>query len=281
MTTRYRRGGMGQLDSELNYGPSPLPFKEVPADLRPKFIDARLGAGQGGASGLDALGDMAKDLHAIAGTILLDRGLLGRIVQVTSTPTLICDAQDPSGRGYLLLNPAGVTGLTTVGTFIAANTLVGATTLTSGILSVANYKTASFFLEISFGAGAGPVTFDLQTKNPVTGTFITSQTIFAPVATGNLYANVGALGVDTDMQILVTVPLGTTVTFSVGYCLKDGLEGTSAGVIQTIFIGGAGVSSSSGYPILSGKEKQFYLKENTKLYAVSAGPTLNMNIFEL
>jgi hypothetical protein len=80
--------------------------------------------------------------------------------------------------------------------------------------------------------------------------------------------------------MLVTVPAGTTVTFTVGYVLKDGLEGTSAGVTQTIFFGGGGVSSNSGYPLLAGKEKALYFMENVSLYAVTAGPNLDMNIFE-
>jgi hypothetical protein len=63
--------------------------------------------------------------------------------------------------------------------------------------------------------------------------------------------------------------------------LKDGLEGTSTGVTQTIFIGGAGVLSTAGYPLLSGQERPFYLMENVQLYAVTASPSLSLNIFEL
>jgi hypothetical protein len=59
------------------------------------------------------------------------------------------------------------------------------------------------------------------------------------------------------------------------------LSGTSAGATQTIFVGGAGVSPVSGYPLLAGQEKPFYLEENVKLYAVTSGANLDMNIFEL
>lgn len=275
-----RNGALGQMDSEFEYGPSPLPVREIPIDLLPKYIIERGKGAVGGGGGGD-LSQLIEDVHAIAGVLRLERGLLGRVVTLTSIPQEIIRCQDIGGRGYLILNPAGATGLTTTGTLISSQTLVGATTLTSGSLGVANYDTLRFWVEASFGAGVGPVTFDWQTRNPVTGTYITSQTVFSLAATGNAYASVGALGVDTDGQMLVTVPAGTTITFSVGYCLKDGLEGTSAGASQTIFIGSSGVTPQAGYPILNGKEKQFYLRENVSLWGVTAAASLDINIFEL
>jgi hypothetical protein len=275
-----RVNNLGQLDKEIDYGPSPVDRRDVPVDLQEKYVNKGRPKGWGyNPDGTPDLDQLVYDVHSIASTLMLSVGLLGRVVVVTSTPSLIINAQ--YDRAYLLLNPAGAVGLTTTGTLISSQTLVGATTLTSGSLGVANYKTARFFVEATFGAGAGPVTFDLQTLNPATGNYITSQTIFSLTATGNAYADVGTLGVDTDLQMFVTVPLGTTITFSVGYVLKDGLEGTSAGASQTIFLGQAGVNPSAGYPLLNGKEKQFYFKQNVNLYAVTSGPSLILNIFEL
>lgn len=288
-SVRFRRAGsLGQLDKEFDYGPQPLHSRDVPIDLRQRIIrDNRLGVGQGidpvtgqPDFGQPDFGQLINDVHSIAGVFVLRRGLIGRVVTITSVPQLIIQQQEIGGRGYLLLNPAGVVGLTAIGTLFSSTTLVGVITSTSGSVGVANFKTARFFVTATFVAGVGPVTFDLQTKDPVTGTFITSQTIFSLAATGNAYADVGTLGIDTDFQMLVTVPAGTTITFTVGYVLKDGLEGTSAGVTQTIFFGGAGVSPNSGYPLLAGKERAFYFMENVSLYAVTAGPNLDMNIFE-
>lgn len=290
---RTRIGNMGQIDEELNYGPSPLPSSEVPIDLLPKYITEQKGGmfgggmpGSGTTPGVDYMSGIASgiasDVRAIAGTTLLSVGLLGRVVPVTSSSIVVADCQFPGGRGYLFLNPAGTVGLTAAGTLIAATgALVGATTVTSASLGVANYKTARFFVDATFVAGAGPVTFDVQTLNPATGLWITTQTVFSLIATGTAYGNIGTLGVDTDIRMFVTVPAGTTINFSVGYVLKDGLEGTSTGIAQTIFLGGSGVAAQSGYPILSGRERSFYLKENTKVYAVTGGPLLNMNVFEL
>jgi hypothetical protein len=279
---RKRVGNLGQIDREIGYGPSPLHPGDVPVDLLQRYITGgenapKVDFSQG--QGISDLSQIARDVHHIASTLVLRRGLLGRVVTVTSTPQLVIQALYP--RPYLLLNPAGATGLTTEGTLISSTVAVGATTVTSGTLGVANYSTARFFLDVTFNAGAGPVNFNLQTRNPVGGGFITTQTLWAPTATGTDYANVGGLGVDTDLRMQVVVPAGTTITFTVGFVLKEGLEGTSTGSLQTIFLGGAGVSPNSGYPLLNGKEKPFYFLENVLLYAVTAGPSLDLNIFEL
>jgi len=282
---RDRAGSLGQLDNEFNFGPKPLAIKDVPIDIRERYIHHDKGGESGGAgvlpNGSQDLSGLINDVHAIAGTLVLRRGLIGRVVSITSIPQLVINQQEAGGRGYLLLNPAGVVGLTAKGTLIATTTTVGAATVQSGSLGVANYKTAKLFFNVTFNVGVGPVTFDIQTLDPISGTiWFISQTI-SMAATDKQYVDIGTMGVDTDLSVLVTVPVGTTITFNIGFVLKDGLDGTSAGVTQTIFMGGAGVSSTAGYPLLSGKERPFYLMENVQLWAVTAGPTLSMNIFEL
>jgi hypothetical protein len=281
-----RANSLGQLDREFNFGPQPLQRNDVPIDIQERYIrhDAfgKDGGGELGPGGFPDLSRLIKDVHNIAGVLVLRRGLLGRVVTITSTPQLIINQLEAEGRGYLLLNPAGVVGLTAQGTVFSSTSLVGATSLASGTLGVANYKTGRFTVNVTAFGGAGPVTFDLQTLHPVDGTtWITSQTIFSLTATGTAYVNVGELGIDVDARILVTVPAATTITFDMGFILKDGLEGTSAGATQTIFLGGAGVSAVSGFPLLAGKEKPFYFEENVAMYAVTSGPSLDMNIFEL
>lgn len=286
---RYVNQGVKSLITRLGnsldfgYGVSPLNPQDVPVDLQERYLNKGVLTPKELASGIsndERIKAIAKDLHSIAGTLTLSTGLLGRVVTLTSTPQLIINAQ--YDRGYLLLNPAGTVGLTSTGTLFPTQTVVGAgAATTSSEIGVSNFLTARFWLEVTFTAGAGPVPFVLQSKNPVTGTYIDVQTIFNPTATGNLYASVGSLGIDTDFRVVATVPIGTTITFNVGYCLKDGLAGTSAGSSQTVFIGGAGVSPVSGYPILDGQEKQFWLLQNTNLYGVTDGSSLNLNIFEL
>jgi len=285
---KSRPGNLGQLDREFEYGPEPLDRSDVPIDIRSRYIkqygqDGQGGpGGQGGPSGWGDLGGLIRDVHSLAGVVELRRGLIGRVETITSIPKLIINQQENEGRGFLLLNPAGVVGLTAKGTLLASTNIVGAgVAQQTGSLGVANYKTARLFFNVVFNVGAGPVSFDIQSLDPVTGTtwFTTQTEVFA--ATGNRYTDLGTLGVDTDFAVSFTVPIGTTITVAIGFVLKDGLAGTSAGVTQTIFIGSSGVSSVSGYPLLSGQDKSFYVTENVQLYAVTAGPTLSMNIFEL
>jgi len=279
-----RAGSLGLLDSEFEHGPKVLNPNDVPIDLRERYIHHdKSGLNQDGTptNAQPDWSSLINDVHSIAGTLVLRRGLLGRVVTVTSTPQLIINQQEQGGRGYLLLNPAGVVGLTAKGTLLASTTIVGLLTAQSGSLGVANYKTAKLFINATFTVGAGPVTVDIQTLDPITGTVLFISQSVSLTATGTTYLNIGTLGVDTDLSVLVTVPAGTTITIAIGFVLKDGLDGTSAGVTQTIFMGGPGVTSTAGYPLLTGKERSFYLIENVQLYAVTAGPSLSMNIFEL
>lgn len=279
------RGMLGQLNDDLNNGPIPLNWSDVPSDLHERPVqEYQISGGQYLPKGekLDSdllVSRIANDVGIIASTVVLDRGLIGRVITITSVAQVIVRANYL--RGYLLLNPSATVGLTSAGTFISATTLVGATTFTSSSLGVANYKSLRLFLNISAFSGVGTVTFDGLTFDPMTGTFFTSQTIFTAIAIDAQYANIGDMGVDTDFQLYVTVPAGVTITFTCGFVLKDGLEGTSTGVAQTIFLGGSGVTSNAGYPLLSGREKAFYLKENTELYGVTSGPSLEMRVFEL
>lgn len=279
-----RAPSLGQVDEEFDYGPQTLAPRDVPIDLRQRRIKQWVDPNATAPvlpNGAQDLTGLIKDMHALAGVAVLRRGLIGRVESITNVPKLIINQQEEGGRGFLLLNPAGVVGLTSKGVLVPSQQLVGATTLQSASLGVANYKTAKLFINATFNAGAGPVTFDIESLDPVTGTvqFI-SQTL-SMTTTGQLYANLGTLGIDTDLSVLITVPVGTTITVAIGFVLKDGLDGTSSGVTQTIFVGPSGVSSVAGYPLLSGKERPFYVMENVQLWAVTAGPTLNMNIFEL
>jgi hypothetical protein len=237
------------------------------------------GHGEVGGDGL--LQRIANDTNAIASTLVLDRGLIGRVVLVPNTPVLIARAQFL--RGYLFLNPALSVGLTTAGTLLSATNLNSAVSpFNTTTLGVGNYKTLRLTINITNFVGAGPVTFDAQTLDPVSAsTWITTQTLLSATGNGNTYVNLGELGVDTDFRVQITIPVGTTLTASIGFILKDGLEGTSSGAAQTIFIGPSGVSADVGFPLLNGKEKAFYLRENTELYAVTDGPTLPLRVFEL
>lgn len=270
--------------TELENGPSSLPYHSVPVDMYPRYVenwqrnpDGSISeAGGTGDPVSDLLSRIARDTNQIASTVVLRRGLLGRTVSVTTTPQLVINAEYL--RGYIILNPNEVAGATSAGTLLSSAARTGSGT--SAALGVANFLNAHYFLDLT-AITAGTLDIDLQVLDPVSGNWATVQNIFSTgTAPSTLYAEVGTLGTPTDVRVAWSVSGGGTATFSVGFVLKNGLVGTSAGTLQTIFLGGPGVTVESGFPLLNGVDKTFFLEENLQLYAV-ANATLPLKIFEL
>lgn len=290
MNRNQLSGPLGQLNDEFNYGPHSLDWDDVPPDLHERqvqeyrvvgdqYVPSSISGFGVPSSTNDLIRNIANGVRELASTLVLDRGLIGRVVLVPNTPVLVAQAQYL--RGYLFLNPSLSVGLTTAGTLLSNTPLSSGVTNTSS-LGVGNYNTLRLTLQVTNFAGVGSVTFDAQTLDPSDATtWITTQTIFSVNSNGNFYANLGSLGVDTDFRVSITVPAGVTLNASMGFVLKDGLEGTSSGSVQTIFLGPSGVTPDVGFPLLSGKEKGFYLRQNVELYAVTDGPTLPLRVFEL
>lgn len=274
----------GQL--ELTNGPSSLEYPDIPVDMYPRVVDNYQRNADGTLTPVGSPGTMdplsvlieriANDTGVIASTSLLRRGLLGRTVTVTTTPQLIINAEYL--RGYIILNPNELAGATSAGTILSS--ALRTATGVSSTLGVANFLAGHYFLDITATAGGGTVQLDLEVLDPASGNWAVAQTIFAATGTvGTTYAFVGELGTPTDVRIAWEIPVGS-VTFSVGFVLKNGLIGTSAGISQTIYLGGAGVSTTSGFPLLNGQSQKFFLQENLQLFAV-ADATLPLKIFEL
>lgn len=271
--------------SELINGPKSLEYPDIPIDMYPRIVenyqrnpDGSLSpVGDGTPDPMSGLlNRIAGDTGVIASTVLLRRGLLGRTITVTTTPTLIINAEYL--RGYIILNPNELAGSTAAGTLLAS--AVRSATGSSSALGVANFLAGHYYLDITNISAAGTLTITLETLDPVSGLWATSQVIFSAVGTvGTYYAYVGEQGTATDVRVSWSVSVGT-ITFSIGYVLKNGLIGTSSGISQTIYLGGPGVTTTSGFPLLNGQNQRFFLQENLQLWAV-ANATLPLKIFEL
>lgn len=291
-----RFNGLGQVDEqghdiavdELNNGPTPLSYPDVPIDMWARPVDnyqrnpdGTISESGVGMSPLDTYLDrIARDTNILSSVTLLKRGLFGRTVTVTTTPQLIVNAEFL--RGYIFLNPNLLAGATSAGTLLALASRGAATanaTGNSAALGVANFLAGHFFISVTAVSGGALVTVVLQALDPVTGTWMDVQNLVTGVGVSNTYAFVDAVGVATDLRVRWSIPAGDA-TFSVGFVLKNGLVGTSAGVSQTIFLGGPEVSVDSGFPLLNGQSERFFLQENVQLWAV-ANATLPMKIFEL
>jgi len=270
---------------ELNNGPRSLEYPDVPVDMYPRPIQnwerqpdgSLLPSGLGSSDPLSGLvGRIARDTGVLSSVAMLKRGLLGRTVTITTEPQMIVTAEYL--RGYIFLNPNELAGATSAGTILAsaARTATGSSTS----IGVANFLQAHYYLSITNITGGGNLTITLETLDPASGNWAVAQTLFSAVAsTGTTYAYVGELGTATDARISWSVSVGT-ITFSVGFVLKNGLVGTSSGISQTIYLGGPGVTVESGFPLLNGQNEKFFLEENLQLFAV-ANATLPLKIFEL
>lgn len=229
------------------------------------------------------LGEIRKSADIIASLATVTRGMIGRDVTVTTTPTLIIQAQFV--RSYLITNPTPTMGLTTSGTLLASSlrTASSSGNTQSVPVGVSSYKEVKLFLDIS-ASGGGLVTIDAQSKDPLSGNWATTQSdIFGtPASVGTYYADLGTLGVDQQFAVSWSVDATGSSTFSLGYLLKDGLPGSGTGLNNTVYIGAEGVTTASGFPLLEGKEKSLHLLPNVELWAVSeldSGVTLR--VFEL
>ena len=224
---------------------------------------------------------LVKDADTFLTTLALDRGLIGRSITVTTTPTRVIQAQFL--RGYILVNPTSSIGKAASGTLVASAARLasdsGNTQATS--LDVSDYKEIKLFLSITASTG-GVVNVNTQTKDPVSGNWATAQTdVFSsPAAVGTHYANIGSLGVDDDFAIAWDVSAAGNSTFSIGYVLKD--TTVAFGTANAIFLGGPDVTTTAGFSLLEGKEFKFFMRPNAELWAVSGSAAgLTLKVFEL
>lgn len=243
---------------------------------------------------LDHLKSMAGIWHAIkrhtgilAQAITLRPGFSAKVYTVTTTPQRVfVSAQD---KVILLVNPAVSAGLTTSGTLLASAIRGGTGNTTASPLSVGNFMTLRLFLDITVtGGGTNTIQIDLRSRDPltlnwaggVTGFPVQNDVFGLPSAVGTYYANVGQVGIDLSFAIAYTVAAGTP-TWSLAYLLKDGLPGSGAGAAQTIYLSGSdAVNSTSGFAILEGTEKAFFVPRDTEIWVVSTG-SVTLKILEL
>lgn len=208
----------------------------------------------------------------------LGNAFFPRQITVGTTPTLLI-RPNRTPRGYIFVNPnTTVSGVVTAVTVFPAGTVFLVGSVNSASINVAGHGGAAFILNIT-EATAGPMTVDLQTQDPISGNWATAQSdIFGGVvAIGTYYANVGGNGIDQNARLVVTVA-GDTMTGSIAAILKPQLAGTVSG--PTIFLGNEDVSTTLGFPLLSGQRETLYLKENTPLYGIAVAAT-DLRVFEL
>ncbi|HDK42888.1 MAG TPA: hypothetical protein ENG87_05895 [Candidatus Pacearchaeota archaeon] len=209
-------------------------------------------------------------------SMYLTRNLVGRVVSVGTDPVLLIDS--PYTHPYMILNPSTSVGLTTTVTGysgIASNNDV------SSSFGVSGFRSVHLTLDVTSIDAATTWDIYAQSYDSISGKWADTQIVFSISSTGTSYAFIDSLGVGTDIRFKFVRTAGTgTLTNSIGCILKNGIGGSSAGLAQSVYIGGPGISTSSGYPILEGQEKIFTIEESVQLWAV-ANVTINIHIFQL
>lgn len=280
----YHNRGLSDFSQEYDFERSGIEIEmpeDLPIDLHRRKVTERPGGSAAALAqqGIDKDELIARILYntdILASVNVLDRGLIGRSVTIGTTPTRIIQSQFL--RGYIVMNPSLIVGGTAVGTLLASTTTSVAGNTQSDPLGVANYRDLHLFLDVTSATG----TLDIyaQALDPVTLNWADTQLLYSGIAaTGTYYANPGSLGLATDLALRWEIT-GGPFTFSIGYALKEGLPGTGAGVGKTLYLGNSGVTIESGFPLLEGQSRPFYLKENTELWAV-ANTSLDLRVFEL
>lgn len=239
------------------------------------------------ALSLDFLKSMAGVWHSIkrhtgilAQAVSLRPGFSAKVFTVTTTPQRVYVS--PQDRVLLLVNPQTSAGLTSSGTLLASGTHASGNTQASPV-GVGNYMTLRLFLDITITGGAtNTIAVNTQSRDPLSLSWATvSSDIFSlPFAVGTYYANIGQLGVDLTFAVSWSIGAGTP-TWSLSYLLKDGLPGSGAGAAQTIFLSGSdAVNSTSGFALLEGSERSFFVPRDTEIWVVSTG-SVTLKILEL
>jgi len=273
-----------RLVDTLEAMPVPLDDNDVPIDLRKRpireYSQQEVGTAFEGKSGTDLTNEYLRRImvasEMIASTLVLQRGLIGRSIPISTVRTSIVRAEYL--RGYIFLNPAASVGLTTFRTVkvLGAEAVAGNTQ--SDSIGVANFSSAHFFIDVT--ANTGTLEIFLQVFDPLSLNWVDGQLLLSTITTGTFYVPAGDIGIVTDMATRWTVT--ASATFSIGMVLKGGLAGSSSsGLSQTVYLGPAGVTPSNGFPLLEGQSKSFFLKENIELFGVGALDGLSLRIFEL
>lgn len=228
----------------------------------------------------DLQGQMAADIHTLASLRTITTGIISRSVVVTNKPTQIILAN--VGQAFTIINPTPSIGLTSSGIFYPATAIVASGSTQASPLGVSNYDTMHLFVNISNASGLS-INLINQTLSPINGVWCDVQDINGGTAiTTNTdgYFALGNFGVATQFAMRWILNTGTcTLTF--GYILKGGLGGSPNGIANTVYLGNNGVTAQAGYPILEGQFRDFYLRENARLWGVTGGATVTLNVIEL
>lgn len=227
--------------------------------------------------------DMRDSLKALASFRTLSKGLVTRTVSIGTTPVKLIQASED--RSYTIINPTGAIGLTTVQSLYPVGTILAADGNSQATpIYCSNYDGVHLYMNVTGVGGAPAVDVFVQTYDNLSGVWVDVQAISPPggiVATGNYYSFFSGLGVNTQMALRwVATGAWGSLTLSIGYSLKVGLGGSGTGTTNTVYLGNNYVTKFTGYPLLEGQYRDWYMRENAELFGVVEAGTVTANIIE-
>jgi len=240
--------------------------KNLPPDLWPRTIQR--GEGRRGSPEFKD-----RSVPPPYETTFIGRAFQGSKYMVTTTPQRLLSSN--FAWPYMILNPSRLNDLTISAELTSGTFTADGNTQTSPI-PVAGYLNMHLFLDIT--ALTGTWDFYAQAKDPVSGNWADTQLLtgFSGLAAiGTYYAAIGQYGVALESAIRWVETAAGSITFTMGYVLKDGAGGASVSgetgaVEQTIYLGSIqDVNSESGFPLLEGQYHSFIIGEGVDLWAVS------------
>ncbi len=287
---RHKRGGITRADSLGNLDPEYAKLwsqdEAVSQDVfrgttHHETVRQQEIANKPGNQVINELKELNKTINVISSISRLSRGHVSRTVSVGTVATLVLKSIYP--RGYILVNPASTlsTDVASTSTQLASAVRTGTGNTQATPLGVANFREMHLVLNITAIDAVTDLSIVNQILDPVTGTaWADGQFVFdTKTAIGTFYAQLSTNGVAVQSAFRWVIT-GGNVTFSLGVILKDNLPGTSTGLVRTISLGGPGVTTVSGYPLLEGTEREFNPRENVEIYAVP-GTALTLRVWEL
>ena len=160
--------------------------------------------------------------------------------------------------------------------------LRGAAVYNSELMDISQYRAMMFILEVTANAGGGTLVVDVQTANPLTGTFggfptTTQETnIFTGSAAIGVYGSNRLEGLGKGIRLQATVAVAA-VTFSI---VAIGLDQHINPSGSAIFIGGPNVNPNVGFQLLPNMPHTAFIREGVSLFAITDNTPLLLNIFQ-
>lgn len=211
--------------------------------------------------------------------IYVGKTIQSRVISVGTTAVSIL--KPPRAWPYLLVNANRSIGQASRVTALASTAIPAAYTTQSNYVDVAPFSECHIHLDIT-ALAAGTWDIYAQSYDSVSGTWFDTQRVFAglTLTTDEGYAMIGPNGLGERLAFRFDPVVAGSITCSIGLVLKAGYGSQLSGFSKVVYLGGPGVSTTNGFPLIPGEYQTFVVGENVEVWGISESTT-ELRIFEL